>query len=47
MVRVANWPLEPVLKLSVPETVADPEPVAVQVTLNVPVAVTGAALYAG
>jgi hypothetical protein len=47
MVRVANWPLDPVLKLSVPETVADPEPVAVQVTLKVPVAVTGAVLYAG
>jgi hypothetical protein len=33
-----------VLKLSVPDTVADPEPVAVQVTVNVPVVVTGAAL---
>jgi hypothetical protein len=47
MVRVANAPLDPVLKLSVPDTVAEPDPVAVQVTLNVPVAVTGAALLAG
>ena len=47
MVRVANWPLDPVLRLNVPETVADPEPVAVQVTANVPVAVSAVALLAG
>ena len=40
-------PVELMGRTLAPETVADPEPVAVQVTLNVPVAVTGAALFAG
>jgi hypothetical protein len=38
IVRDAKLPLDPVLKASVPATVAEPLPVAVHVTVQLPVA---------